>query len=184
VPPVKYRLEDLGEPRRLGKSYGFGFGDESQLQHFRFICAGHADSVRGFEDSHHVRSAISVPVADDELGPAEDADQAGEPNGQPGLLEHLANGGIRRGFERLDGAAREKPDVSLDMTRQQDVSVGIAERDCDRRKLEQLLTANQLAKPSHVLSHGRHPITPGAESPDGLASSLSGPGLKACRPRA
>jgi hypothetical protein len=153
MPSVKHGPKDLSHPLCLGKNCGFGFRNETHLQHFRLIHARTATTVLGFKDHHHVRGTVPIAVLDDELGATEDADETSEPNEQAGFLEHLTNRSIRRGFGRLDGSAGEEPNPSLRVTCQQDTSISIAKGNRDRRNLEQLLTANHAAKPSDVLSH-------------------------------
>jgi hypothetical protein len=88
-----------------------------------------AFTVLGFKDGRHVRSAMPIAVLDDELGAAEDADETSEPNEQARFFEHLTYGGIGWNFGWLYGAAREEPIAALRVTRQEDASIRIAQRD-------------------------------------------------------
>ena len=79
-----------------------------------------------FKDGHHIRSAISVPIVNDKFGAAEDADQTGEPNQEPGFLEHLTDSGVGRDFSRLYRTTWQEPHAAFRMTHQQHASLRIA----------------------------------------------------------
>jgi hypothetical protein len=153
VPAVKYGLKHFREPRCLGKDCRFGFGHEPDLQHFCSIRMQSAFNVLGFKHGHHIRSAVSIAVVNDEIGTGENADEISEANEGASLFEHLTHGGIGWNFDGLYGATREEPNAALRVTRQKDASIRIAQRDRDGRNLEQFLAANDVAKPSDVLSH-------------------------------
>jgi hypothetical protein len=84
-----------------------------------------ADLFR-FKDSHHIRSAMSIAILDDELRTAEDADQSREPNQEPSFLEHLADGGVGRDLSRLDRTSWQHPNAAFRMTRHKHASLRIA----------------------------------------------------------
>jgi hypothetical protein len=78
------------------------------------------------EHRHHIQSAISIPVVDDEFGAAEDTDQTGEPNAEPSFLEHLTDGGVGGDFSRLYRTTWQEPHAAFRMTHQQHASLRIA----------------------------------------------------------
>ena len=94
-----------------------------------------AATVLGFKDGRHVQSAVSIAVVNDELGTAEDADETGKPNEEARLFEHLTHGRVGRDFSRLYGATRQEPNAALGVTRQQDASIPVAQRNRDCRNL-------------------------------------------------
>jgi hypothetical protein len=108
----------------------------------------------GFKHGHHIRSTVPIAVVNDELGTGEYADEIGGANEDASFFEHLAHGGIGWNFDWLYGTAREEPNAALRVTRQKDALIRIAQRDRDRRNLEQFIAANDVAKPSDVFSHG------------------------------
>lgn len=112
VARTKYRLKHLGHPTCLRKRRRFGLRHKPDFQHFGSIRALRTAHLFRFEHRHHIRSAISIAVVNDEFRPSEDADQTCEPNQEPGFLEHLAGCGVGRNFSRLYGATWQKPDVA------------------------------------------------------------------------
>jgi hypothetical protein len=68
--------------------------------------------VLGFKDRHHVRGTVPIAVLDDELGPTEDADEAGEPNEQPvssNISRTAASAGVSAGSMAPPGRSQTSP---------------------------------------------------------------------------
>lgn len=151
---MKYRFQHLGHPTCLRKRRRFGLCHKPDFQHFRSIRALRTAHLFRFEHSHHIRSAISIAVGNDEFRPSEDADQTREPNQEPGFLEHLADCGVGRNFSRLYCATWQKPNAAFRMTYHEHASLHIAQRGRHGRNLEQLVTSDELAESPDVLSHG------------------------------
>ena len=151
---MKYRFQHLGDPTCLRKRRRFGLRHKPDFQHFRSIRALRTARLFRFKHRHHIRSAISIAVVNDEFRPSEDADQTREPNQEPGFLEHLADCGVGRNFSRLYCATWQKPDAAFRMTYHEHASLHIAQRGRHGRNLEQLVTSDELAETPDVLSHG------------------------------
>jgi len=98
---MKYRSKHLGHPPCLRKRRRLGLRHKPDFQHFRSIRALRPAHLFRFKHSHHIRSAISIAVVNDEFRPSENADQTCEPNQEPSFLEHLADCRVGRNFSRL-----------------------------------------------------------------------------------
>jgi hypothetical protein len=76
---------------------------------------------------------LTVVVGHDVARAGVETHELGDLDGDAGFLDGLADGGVQNGFTKIDGAARKRPAVIVDLVDEQKAPLVVTRRDGHRR---------------------------------------------------